>query len=121
MHVSGTGRKLRGSRSGLGLGQAVRTAAVVPSGVVQIIGSDHIFFLREPIDLDVHRDNGDFVIEYALLNLSVYGDTEAEAFSAFADMFEAAWEQIAKSPDRQLTGDARDLKAAFRKHMERAE
>ena len=36
-------------------------------------------------------------------------------------MFETAWEQIAESPDRELTGDARDLKAAFRKHVERAE
>jgi len=96
-------------------------AGNVPSGVVQIIGSNHIFFLREPIDLDVRRDNGHFVIEYAPLNLSVYGDTQAEAFSVFADMFETAWEHIAESPDRELTGDARDLKAAFRKHVERTE
>ncbi|HXB73340.1 MAG TPA: hypothetical protein VNY05_34195 [Candidatus Acidoferrales bacterium] len=94
-------------------------AANVPSGVVQIIGPNHTYFLREPIDLNIHRDNGHFVIEYAPLNLSVYGDTQEEAFSAFADMFETAWEHIAESPDRLLTGEARDLKAAFRKHVER--
>lgn len=57
---------------------------------LRIVGSNRIFFLREPIDLDVHRDNGHFVIEYAPLNLPVYGDTEEEAFSAFADIFETA-------------------------------
>jgi hypothetical protein len=103
----------------------IRTPATltanVPGGVVQIIGSNHTFFLREPIDLDIHADNGHIVIEYAPLNLSVYGDTQEAAFSAFAEQFETVWEQIAQSPDRLLTGDARDLKAVFRRHVERTE
>ena len=88
--------------------------ANVPTGVVQIVGVKRRFILREPIDLDVRREAGRCVIEYAPLRLSVGEPSEEQAFAAFADMFEVLWEQYAEAPDRTLTKDARDLKAALR-------
>lgn len=95
--------------------------ANVPTGIVQIIGSRRKFFLCEPIDLDVHRESGRWVVEYAPLHLSVGERSEEDAFAAFAEMFEVVWEHIAEAPDRELTGDARELKAAFREIVDRVE
>jgi hypothetical protein len=88
--------------------------ANVPTGVVQIIGSQRKFFLSEPIDLDVRRESGRWVVEYAPLKLSVAERSEEDTFAAFAEMFEVVWEHIGEAPDRELTGSARGLKAAFR-------
>ena len=87
--------------------------ASVPTNVIQIMGPNRAFFLRTPIDLDLRREAGRYAIEYAPLNLSVYGKTEEAAYSAFAEAFEVVWEEIVESPNCSLTEDARDLKAAF--------
>jgi hypothetical protein len=86
----------------------------VPVSVVQVNGANHHFHLTSPIDLEARREAGRFVIEYQPLRISVYGSDEAEAYRAFAEMFELIWDQIAEAPDRELTGDARELKGHFR-------
>lgn len=83
------------------------------TNVIRIVGPNRAFCLRTPIDLDLRREAGRYVIEYAPVNLSAYGKTEEAAYSAFAEAFEAVWEEIVESTNRSLTGDARDLKAAF--------
>jgi hypothetical protein len=88
--------------------------ANVPTGIVQIVGRRRTFLLREPIDLDVRREAGRWVIQYEPLNVFVAERNEDAAFAAFAEMFETVWHEIVEAPDRQLTADARDLKAAFR-------
>ena len=95
--------------------------ANVPTGIVQIIGGQRKFFLSEPINLDVRRESGRWVVEYAPLKLSVAERSEEDAFAAFAEMFEVVWEHIAEAPDRELTGNARELKAAFDEVIDRVE
>jgi hypothetical protein len=95
--------------------------ANVPTGIVQIVGSQRKFFLSEPIDLDVHREAGRWVIEYAPLKLFITERSQEDAFTAFAEMFEVVWEEIAEAPDRELTGKARELKAAFHEVVDRVE
>ena len=53
------------------------------------------------------------MIEYEPLNLAVYETDKEAAYSAFAAEFEAVWEHLVHSPDRSLTRDAREWKAAF--------
>ena len=96
-------------------------AANVPTGIVQIRGQRRRFYLRKPIDLKIHPEAGRWVIEYEPLNLAVYEANEDAAYSAFAEEFEAVWEHIVDSPDRSLTRDARELKAAFRDLVEDVE
>ena len=96
-------------------------AANVPTGIVQIRGQRRRFYLRRPIDLKIHPEAGRWVIEYEPLNLAVYEADEQAAYSAFAEEFEAVWEHIVDSPDRSLTRDARELKAAFRDLVEDVE
>ncbi len=103
----------------------VRTPATltanVPTGIVQIIGRQRKFFLGEPIDLDVRQESGRWVVEYAPLKLSVAERNEEDAFAAFAEMFEVVWEHIGEAPDRDLTANARELKAAFHEAIDRIE
>src|ERR1017187_6432873 len=71
--------------------------ANVPTGIVQIIGNQRKFFLSEPIDLDVRRESGRWVVEYAPLKLSVAEGSQEDAFAAFAEMFEVVWEHIGEA------------------------
>lgn len=95
--------------------------ANVPTGIVQIVGEKRTFYLREPIDLETYRESGRYIIEFPPLNLSSSARTEQKAYSAFAEEFEAVWGWIAESPDRDLTQDARQLKARFRALVESVE
>jgi hypothetical protein len=87
----------------------------MPISLAVVNGRKHTFHLASPIDLRAGWDAGRFVIEYEPLHISVYSKQEEEAYTAFAEMFETVWEQIAEAPDMDLTRDAQELKRQFRR------
>ena len=86
----------------------------VPTSLIQVNGHRHVFHLAPAIGLHVRKEAGRHVVEYSPLNIFVFDEDEERAYRAFAEMFEALWEQIAEAPDSELTGDARELKDRFR-------
>ena len=93
----------------------------IPTGVQQIVGGHRRFYLRKPIDLDLRREAGHWVLEYPPLNILAWGDTEEEAYACFAEDFDAVWNHIVEAPDSELEGNARKLKAAFKQLVEHVE
>jgi hypothetical protein len=86
----------------------------VPTSVVAVNGRKHLFQLTSPIDLEAGWQSDRYVIAFEPLHLSVYGRDEEQAYSAFAEMFEMIWEEIADAPDDSLTADAQGLKRLLR-------
>jgi hypothetical protein len=93
-------------------GQTRRPSAL--RTVVAVNGRKHLFQLTAPIDLEAGWQSDRYVIAFEPLHLSVYGRDEEEACSAFAEMFEMIWEEIAEAPDDSLTADAQGLKRLLR-------
>jgi len=85
-------------------------SANATESVSQIISDDRRFDLREPIDLTCRTKGPYHFIAYEPLGIEGYGRDEQAALESFADLFSTTWAWIAEAKDRDLGGEARELK-----------
>jgi hypothetical protein len=74
---------------------------------------DRRFRLRSPLEVQVSRGPGAWMLEVARLGIHEYGATFAEAWDALNMDFCATWDDIALEADERLAPDARELKAVM--------
>jgi hypothetical protein len=89
------------------------TLARSTENVIQMAAGDVVFHLREPIDLEVAKDQGYILVAFPPIGIRGYGKTEDEALESFVDQFRSAWSMIAQESDSRLTPEARLLKRAM--------
>ena len=80
--------------------------SVIPEGR----NSGKIYRLAQPIIVSVFCDDAIFYCESKPLSILSFGHTQDEARRAFNEDFAMMWDEIALSPDDNLTPDAKVVK-----------
>jgi hypothetical protein len=88
--------------------QAVSTS--LEPVIEEIKNSGRIFRLSEPIVVSVFCEDAIFYCEFKPLSILAFGQTKTEARHAFQEDFAMMWDEIAQSPDDQLTPGAKLVK-----------
>lgn len=90
--------------------------AVQPSHAVLLEVPYHgrLFRLNHPVYLSRFAEDGYIYFAAPELSLLSYGRSEEEATKSVFEDFAVLWETIGESPDRDLTPEARQVKAELR-------
>jgi hypothetical protein len=81
--------------------------------IAEVRNAGRIFRLNDPILVSEFCENAIFYCESKRLSILAFGHTQNEARRAFHEDFAVMWDEIAQSPDDQLTPGAKLVKDRF--------
>jgi hypothetical protein len=94
---------------------------ILPLYWTRVIHESRRFCLRERIEIAVDLRDNLWIHEYEPLGITALGHSRAESLNAFRLDFAACWDSIAQEDEKNLTADARQLKAKLLQLVERVE
>jgi hypothetical protein len=91
-------------------------AGLLRGGTKQVTGiltGTRFFRLRKAIRVSQRQEDGVWICDCAALGIHAYGETKAESWKGFIDIFECDWDSIAGEKDSRLTRGAQALKRKY--------
>ena len=77
------------------------------------MAASRFFRFRQPIQVTERNTGGVWIERCDLLGIHAFGQSRAEAWEAFIDLFEADWDLVAQEKDTRLTRGAQTLKQTY--------